>query len=83
MNQSVKISQEKSEHQKKLSRPSHGPYHVTSKKDPDITVVKVHFPDKGAIQAPVTLTGMEDLANIGEWDGEKMLMTRTTYSRVM
>ena len=70
MNQSVKISQEKSEHQKKLSRPSHGPYHVTIKKDPDITVVKVHFPDKGAIQAPVMglsllldCTGVEDLAN--------------------
>ena len=27
--------------------------HVTSKKDPDITVVKVYFPDKGGIQAPV------------------------------
>ena len=66
----MKIPQEKSGHQKKLSRPSHGPYHVTSKKDPDITVVKVHFPDKGAIQAAVMglslllyCTGMEDLAN--------------------
>ena len=53
MKQSMKISQEKSEHQKNLSRPSHGPYHVASKKDPDITVVKVHLPDKGAILAPV------------------------------
>ena len=55
---------------RKLSRPSHGPYHVPSKKDPDITVAKVHFPDKGAIQAPVMglsllldCSGMEDLAN--------------------
>ena len=65
----VKIPQEKSGHQKKCSRPSHGTYRVTSKKDPDITVVKVHFSDKGAIQAPVMdlplllyCTGMEDLA---------------------
>ena len=66
----MEIPQEKSGHQKKLSRSSHGPYHVTSKQDSDITVVKVHFPDKGVIQAPVMglsflldCTGMEDLAN--------------------
>ena len=35
---------------KRLSRPWHGPYRVTQISDPDITVVKVFFPDEGPIQ---------------------------------
>ena len=34
----------------KLSKPWHGPYRVTRKDDPDVTVVPVHFPESGTIQ---------------------------------
>jgi len=34
----------------KLSRPWHGPHRVIEKKDPDVTVCKVHFPEEGTIQ---------------------------------
>ena len=49
----MRFPQEKSGHHGKLSRPWHGPYHVTSKQDSDITVGKMYFPDKGVIQASV------------------------------
>ena len=35
---------------RKLSRPWHGPYRVTSIDDPDISVSKVYFPQDGNIQ---------------------------------
>ena len=35
---------------RKLSRPWHGPYHVIEKKDLDITLCKVYFPDEKSIQ---------------------------------
>jgi len=35
---------------RKLSQPWHGPYHVTRRNDPDLTIVKVYFPDEGTIQ---------------------------------
>ncbi len=35
---------------RKLSRPWHGPYRVVSRDDPDVTVVKMYFPQEPAIQ---------------------------------
>ena len=35
---------------RKLSRPWHGPYRVLTLDDPDITVVKVYYPQDGQIQ---------------------------------
>lgn len=35
---------------RKLSRPWHGPYRVVSRDDPDVTVVKMYFPQELAIQ---------------------------------
>ena len=35
---------------RKLTRPWHGPYRVIEKKDPDVTVCKVYFPEQGTIQ---------------------------------
>lgn len=46
----VRFPQEETTKQRKLSRPWHGPYRVTRRDDPDITVVKVHFPEDGVIQ---------------------------------
>ena len=46
----VRFPHEESGKQRKLSRPWHSPYRVTQRDDPDITVVKVHFPEEGAIQ---------------------------------
>ena len=34
----------------KLSKPWHGPYRVTQKSDPDVTVIPVYFPESGSIQ---------------------------------
>ena len=36
--------------QRKLSRPWHGPYRITSRDDPDVSVVKSYFPEEGAIR---------------------------------
>ena len=44
----VRFPQEETGKQRKLSRPWHGPYRVTQICDPDITVVKVFFPDERA-----------------------------------
>ena len=46
----LRFPQEESGRQRKLSRPWHGPYRVIEKRDPDITAVKVYFPEKGPIQ---------------------------------
>ena len=39
---------------RKLSRPWHGPYRVVSQDDPDISVVKVYFPQEPVIQVHQT-----------------------------
>ena len=46
----VRFPQEETGKQQKLARPWHGPYHVVEKRDPDLTVVSVYFPQKGRIQ---------------------------------
>lgn len=46
----VKFPKEESSKQRKLSWPRHGPYSVTHRNDLDIIVVKVYFPEEGAIQ---------------------------------
>ena len=46
----VRFPQEESGKQRKLSRPWHGPYHVVDKNDPDVTMVKVYFPEETQIQ---------------------------------
>ena len=46
----MRFPQDETGKQRKLSRPWHGPYRVTQINDPDITVVKVFFPDDGPIQ---------------------------------
>ncbi len=46
----VRFPQEESGRLRKLSRPWHGPYRVVSRKDPDLTVVKVYFPQDRLIQ---------------------------------
>ena len=46
----VCFPQEETGKKRKLSKPWHGPYRVTQKNDPDVTVVPVHFPESGSIQ---------------------------------
>ena len=46
----VRFPHEESGKQRKLARPWHGPYHVTRRNDPDITVVNVYYHDEGSIQ---------------------------------
>ena len=46
----VRFPQEETGKKRKLSKPWHGPYRVTQKNDPDVTVVPVHFPESGSIQ---------------------------------
>ena len=46
----VRFPQEESGKQRKLSRPWHGPYRIITKSDPDVTVVKIYFPEEGQIQ---------------------------------
>ena len=46
----VKFPQEESGKNRKLSRPWHGPYRVTQRNDPDLTVTKQFFPEEGTIQ---------------------------------
>ena len=50
----VRFPQEESGHNRKLSRPWHGPYRITERRDPDVTVTKVYFPSDGAIQVHQT-----------------------------
>lgn len=46
----VRFPQEETGRWRKLSRPWHGPYRITERNDPDVTVIKVYFPEEGAIQ---------------------------------
>ena len=39
---------------RKLSRPWHGPYRIIEKRDPDITLCKVYFPEEKSIQVHQT-----------------------------
>ena len=43
----VQSPQDESGRLRKLSRPWHGPYRITRKQDPDVTVVKVYYPQHG------------------------------------
>ena len=46
----IRFPHEETGRQRKLSRPWHGPYRITEENDPDVTVVKVYFPEEGTIQ---------------------------------
>lgn len=46
----VRFPQEEQGQMRKLSQPWHGPYRVVSCDDPDITVVKVYYPQEGQIR---------------------------------
>ena len=46
----VRFPEDEAGRQRKLSRPWHGPYRVTQLNNPDITVVKVYFPEEGPLQ---------------------------------
>ena len=46
----VRLPQEESGTNRKLSRPWHGPYRVTSVNDSDLSLIKVYFPQDQAIQ---------------------------------
>ena len=46
----VRFPQEEKGKQRKLSHPWHGPYRVIARQDPDLTVVKVYYPQEGQIQ---------------------------------
>jgi len=35
---------------RKMSQPWHGPYRIISRNDPDVTVIKVYFPDDPLLQ---------------------------------
>ncbi len=45
----IYFPQDESGRYRKLSRPWHGPYRVTSKTDPDVTCVKVYHPQEGPV----------------------------------
>lgn len=45
----VRFPQEETGRNRKLSRPWHGPYRITDRRDPDVSVTKVYFPSEGAI----------------------------------
>ena len=46
----VRFPHEESGKNRKLSRPWHGPYRIVQRRDPDVTVVKLYFPEEGSIQ---------------------------------
>ena len=46
----VRFPQDEQGKNRKLSRPWHGPYRVTSIRDPDVSVAKVYFPQDSVIQ---------------------------------
>ena len=46
----IRFPHEETGRQRKLSRPWHGPYRIAEENDPDVTVVKVYFPEEGTIQ---------------------------------
>ena len=41
----VHFAQEETGKMQKLSQPWHGPYRIVSRDDPDVTVIKLYFPD--------------------------------------
>ena len=70
----VKFTHEESGKLRKLSRPWHGPYRVTQRDDPDVTVVKVYFPEDGPIQvhqSSVSLCPMKLLTGFYWYGGQK------------
>ena len=48
------VSHEETGKHRKLSRPWHGPYRIIQRNDPDVTTVKVFFPEEGSIQVHKT-----------------------------
>jgi len=46
----IRFPAEETGRNRKLSHPWHGPYRILSHKDPDVTAVKVYFPNEGQIQ---------------------------------
>ena len=50
----IRFPHEETGHLHKVSRPWHSPYHVMSTRGPDITAVKVYFPQDGPIQVHQT-----------------------------
>jgi len=50
----IRFPQEEQGKQRKLSRPWHGPYRITQRNDPDVTAVKVYFPDETPLQVHQT-----------------------------
>jgi len=46
----VEFPSEESGRMRKLSRPWHGPYHITNSRGPDVDVTKVYHPQDGVIQ---------------------------------
>ena len=46
----VRFPQDETGKQRKLSRPWRGPFRITSCNDPDVTVVKVYYPEEGPLQ---------------------------------
>ena len=46
----VRFPHEESGHLRKLSRPWHGPYRISAVKNPDITALKIYFPQEPPIQ---------------------------------
>ena len=50
----IRFPHEESGKQRKLSRPWHGPYRIIQRNDPDITAVKVYFPNETQIQVHQT-----------------------------
>ena len=45
----IRFPKDEAGKQRKLSRPWHGPYRVTQRNDPDVTAIKVYYPDEGPI----------------------------------
>ena len=43
----IRFPHEETGRLRKLSRPWHGPYKITEENDPDVTAVKVYFPEEG------------------------------------
>ena len=69
----VRFPQEESGHLRKLSRPWHGPYRIVNRADPDVTVMKVYFPQHSTIQVHQTRVQPcpPDWPNGFYWYGDK------------
>ena len=46
----VRFPQEETGRNRKLSRPWHGPYRITERRDPNVSATKVYFPEENAIK---------------------------------